>query len=144
PTSSPTPSARYDEPMVANQSIRGVKIGRRFPGLWGQFCTPIHTCTRLLKIEGDPADQSGLLRKRLKAKKGQLARDGFSLLTEFRNGVTHSWPFDYDMDIFHAWDASQWLLEMQLLALFNYRGKYQDRRLEMRSHAGNLATFPVE
>ncbi|RUT28084.1 PRC-barrel domain containing protein [Arsenicitalea aurantiaca] len=28
--------------MVANQSIRGVKIGRRFPRLWGQFCTPIH------------------------------------------------------------------------------------------------------
>ncbi|RNJ41154.1 hypothetical protein B5V01_26000, partial [Mesorhizobium erdmanii] len=38
----PTPSARHDELMVANQSIRGVKIGRRFPGLWGQFCTPIH------------------------------------------------------------------------------------------------------
>ena len=31
--------------MVANQSIRGVKIGRRFPGLWGQFCTPIHIKT---------------------------------------------------------------------------------------------------
>ncbi|MER8791908.1 hypothetical protein NKH71_29335 [Mesorhizobium sp. M0983] len=103
----------------------------------------IRACTRLLNIEGDPADQSDRLRKRLKGKKGQPARDGFSLLTEFRNGVTHSSPFNYDMDIFHAWDASQWLLEMQLLALFNYRGKYQDRRLEMRSHAGNLATFPV-
>ncbi|RWO93747.1 MAG: hypothetical protein EOQ98_34095 [Mesorhizobium sp.] len=76
----------------------------------------IRACTRLLKIEGDPADQSDLLRKRLKAKKGQPARDGFSLLTEFRNGVTHSSPFNYDMDIFHAWDASQWLLEMQLHA----------------------------
>lgn len=103
----------------------------------------IRACTRLLRIEGDPTDQSDLLRKRLKAKKGQPARDGFSLLTEFRNGVTHPTPFNYDMDIFHAWDASQWLLEMQLLALFNYRGKYQDRRLQMRSYAGNLATFPV-
>ncbi|ESY29547.1 hypothetical protein X748_27670 [Mesorhizobium sp. LNJC386A00] len=103
----------------------------------------IRACTRLLKIEGDPADQSELLRKRLKAKKGQPARDGFSLLTEFRNGVTHSTPFTYDLDIFDAWDASQWLLEMQVLALFGYRGKYQDRRLQMRSYAGNLATLPV-
>lgn len=37
----------------------------------------IRACTRLLKIEGDPTAQSELLRKRLKAKKGQPARDGF-------------------------------------------------------------------
>lgn len=103
----------------------------------------IRASTRLLKIEGDPADQSDVLRKRLKAKKGQPARDGFSLLADFRNGVTHPTPFTYDLDIFDAWDASQWLLEVQLLALFGYRGKYQDRRLQMRSFAGNLATFPI-
>ncbi|MER8957110.1 hypothetical protein NKH98_31520 [Mesorhizobium sp. M0833] len=103
----------------------------------------IRACTRLLKIEGDPTDQSELLRKRLKAKKGQPARDGFSLLTDFRNGVTHSTPFKYDLDSYDAWDASQWLLEVQLLALFNYRGKYQDRRHQRRTYAGNLATMPI-
>ncbi|MUT27293.1 MULTISPECIES: hypothetical protein [Mesorhizobium] len=103
----------------------------------------IRACTRLLKIEGDPADQSARLQKRLEPKKGQQARDGFSLLTDFRNGVTHSTPFTYDLDIYDAWDASQWLLEVQLLALLGYRGKYQDRRLQRRTFAGNLATLPV-
>lgn len=103
----------------------------------------IRACTRLLKIEGDPTDCSERLRKRLKSKKGQPARDGFSLLTDFRNGVTHSTPFRYDLDIYDAWDASQWLLEVQLLALFNYRGKYQDRRHQWRTFAGNLATMPI-
>lgn len=103
----------------------------------------IRACTRLLKIEGDPSDQSEHLRKRLKAKKGQPARDGFSLLTDFRNGVTHSTPFKYGLDIYDAWDASQWLLEVQLLALFNYTGKYQDRRHQRRTYAGNLATMPI-
>ncbi|QKC86942.1 hypothetical protein [Mesorhizobium sp. NZP2077] len=54
----------------------------------------------MLKIEGDPTDCSERLRKRLKSKQGQPTRDGFSLLTDFRNGVTHSTPFKYDLDIY--------------------------------------------
>ncbi|WP_210200197.1 hypothetical protein, partial [Mesorhizobium carmichaelinearum] len=62
----PTPSARHDELMVANQSIRGVKIGRRFPSLWGQFCTPIHSIlvSRAFLKFRDPADFLGDSRER--------------------------------------------------------------------------------
>lgn len=104
----------------------------------------VRACSRLLGIRGDPAEQSALLAKRLRPTKGQpQGRDGFSLITEFRNGVTHPGPFNYDVDIYDAWNASQWLLEMQLLVLMSYRGRYQDRRLNRRSFVGNLSTIPV-
>lgn len=42
--------------MVANQSIRGVKIERRFPGLWGQFCTHDDVIAAVAPLNEDLAD----------------------------------------------------------------------------------------
>ncbi len=103
----------------------------------------VRACTCLLGIDGDPTEGSDFLAKGLRQKPGQPMRDGFLLLSEFRNGVTHPTPFHYDTDIFHAWDAAQWLLEMQLLVVLGYGGRYQDRRRQRRSFAGDLSRMPV-
>ena len=98
-----------------------------------------------LGITADPAEHSAALTARLKGMtgKGAKASDGFALLAEFRNGLTHPGEFRYTPDEFmDAWFSSQWLLEVMILAFFGYRGKYQDRR-KRSGFAGALDVLPV-
>ncbi|RWH71149.1 MAG: hypothetical protein EOQ86_28880 [Mesorhizobium sp.] len=104
----------------------------------------LRACTRLMKVKGDPTEESNALKKLVKAKSSEKY-DGFSLLADFRNGLTHAGEFSYTgEELVHAWFATQWLLEVLILTFLGYSGKYQDRRKQMGGFAGAHDDLPIE
>lgn len=104
----------------------------------------LRACTRLMKVKGDPAEKSEVLKNIVKAKSNDKY-DGFTLLADFRNGLTHPGEFSYTgEELLHAWFATQWLLEVLILAFLGYSGKYQDRRMQLGGRAGAHDYLPIE
>ncbi|UVK39948.1 hypothetical protein LHFGNBLO_001363 [Mesorhizobium sp. AR10] len=104
----------------------------------------LRACTRLMKITGDPTEKSDALKKIVKAKSSEKY-DGFTLLADFRNGLTHAGDFSYTgEELGHAWFATQWLLEVMILTFLGYTGKYQDRRKQLGGWAGAQDDLPIE
>ncbi|RWP51364.1 hypothetical protein [Mesorhizobium sp.] len=104
----------------------------------------LRATARLLSIDDDPVRHAPPLMAWISAA-SKPGFDGFNVLAEFRNGLTHPVTnFSYDgQKLLHAWFASQWLLEVLMLAYLGYRGKYQDRRKQLGGWAGTLVDMPV-
>ncbi len=95
-----------------------------------QFETPFHNKLRAAAeyagIVGEILEHS----PDLKSKAASLQFDSFRTLAKVRNQVTHpTTAVSYGrMELFEAWQTSQWLCEVFLFFLMGYRGTMYDRR----------------
>lgn len=103
------------------------------------FADKIRAAAAFIGLTSDPLEHAPELRKRAKA---DANGDPFEALALFRNRITHHRrEFSYSgIEIFEAWQLSQWLCELLVFYLISYRGLMSDRR---RYNGWRGPTVPV-
>lgn len=107
----------------------------------------LRNATIALGIQGTPDQFSIPLQDWIDAENethNEVKCDGFSAIAKFRNGLAHTkLNFNYTSEeMIDVLFASQWLLEVLLLRLMSYEGKYKDLRRFRGSLAGELSSLP--
>ena len=102
----------------------------------------------LLSWSGIPLTIPSTLKKLTSAFAGVSGADGPSAVTEIRNRIVHPTKKnlakleEYDrLARFEAWQLTQWYVEMVMLKLFGYHGRYSNR-LDFKFGAGAYEKVP--
>ena len=92
-----------------------------------RFHDKLRAAANFIRLDSDLLEHSPEVRKRAK-KEGNM--DAFELLSKFRNRIVHA-DKNFNVtgqELMEIWQFSQWLCEIIIFYLMNYRGKMYDRR----------------
>jgi len=92
-----------------------------------RFHDKLRAAANFIRLDSDLLEHSPEVRKRAK-KEGNM--DAFELLSKFRNRIVHA-DKNFNVtgqELMEIWQFSQWLCEIIIFYLMNYREKMYDRR----------------
>lgn len=99
----------------------------------------------MLRQCGIPLDIPSGLKELISAAKGFNWENGAQALVETRNSIVHAGKKRgmkrANMPVYDAWRLAQWYLELVLLKLFDFNGRYCNRTLERR-YPGQVESVP--
>jgi hypothetical protein len=99
-------------PAISHADFKKLRsAAERFECLFKSFAIPLQIPTSLPALQGV----------------NTLSNGGPAAVTRLRNLVAHSPSYEEAAPVFEAWLLAQWYLEMVLLRLCNFRGKYSNR-----------------
>lgn len=106
------------------------------------FHSKLRASSARIGLDDDILEKSNELRVRSRDFNGA---DGFELISIFRNRMVHpAKSIDYTgLEAHDVWQVLQWLNELHILFLLNYRGKMTDRRIRC-GFAGEGEDIPLK
>lgn len=111
-------------------------------GAQTSFHDRLRAAAHFIGLIGDPFEHLDKLRTKAAA---ENRIDAFQMISKMRNRVTHpkAKPTHTGVELYEAWQLSQWLVEILIFYMLRYRGRMRDRRRYRGGWTGQTTSVPL-